>query len=68
MPNIANAGTAIVIIKILFMIRPFKQIEGNLFRVLRNGDTIPLHIQDRTQATCHQSADSAGMHAFDIIA
>ena len=38
MPNNANAGTAIVIIKILFMIQPFKQTEGNLFRVLRNGE------------------------------
>lgn len=52
MPNMANAGTAIVIIKILFMIQPFKQIEGNLFRVLRNGNTIPLDAEDHMHATC----------------
>ena len=55
----ANAGTAIVIIKILFMIQPFKQTEGNLLRVLRNGNTIPLHLKDHMHETCRQSADSA---------
>jgi len=48
----ANAGTAIVIIKILFMIQPFKQIEGNLLRVLWNGITIPLDAEDHMHATC----------------
>lgn len=48
----ANAGTAIVIIKILFMIQPFKQIEGNLMCVLRNGNTIPLHVEDHMHVTC----------------
>ena len=67
MPNIANEGTAIVIIKILFMIQPFKQTEGNLFRVLRNGDTIPLCIENHTQATCRQSADSAGLRVFTLV-
>ena len=67
MPNIANAGTASVIIKILFMIQPFKQTEGNFFRVLRNGDTIPLRIQDYTHATCHKPADSAGFCAIVIV-
>jgi len=67
MPNIANAGTAIVIIRILFMIQPFKQTEGNLFRVLRNGDTIPIRIKDHTHAPCRQSVDSAGLRAFAVV-
>jgi len=67
MPNIANAGTAIVIIKILFMIQPFKQTEEIGFCVLRNGDTIPLRIEYHMHATCRQSADSAGLRVFAVV-
>ena len=36
-----NAGTAIVIITILFMIQPFKQTERYFCRLLRIEDSIP---------------------------